>query len=550
MTRTEDRGSGGRGLAARPVVRAALYVRVSTDAQAERWSLPAQRRALVEHAERQGWAWEVYEDAGISGETLDARPAMLRLLEDARSRRVQVALAIEMERFSRSESLFDWLVIKQAFRQGRVRFGTPAQLYDPADTEDDFLTDLFGALAKREKRKIVERTRRGRYEAARRGRHVVARAPFGYVKRAPGVLEVDPDQARAVRRMYELAAEGWATRAIARELTRLGIAPPRGSRRWHPGTVCKILRSRTYAGVWVFGRTAAARGDGAGGRRRIPQPPSQAVEVPVPPIVAPELWERAQRALSAWTARVKTRHRYLLRGLAVCGVCGRRLRVNSTRPGGGQACYRYYKCPRRAEPGEDGARCPMPLVRADDLEGLVWSQVRTALSRPEEALRAARELREGAWTGRDEIMARLEAVSAWLARVPEERERAQRMYREGYATWEEVTAHLREVEDKRAALERERAELEAKLGRGMASEDAAREIGEVLRRVGGRLDAVSWAEKARAVMAVVRKVVVHPGEGGAKLGSIEIHAVVPLPEGGGGEERRCAEVWMRRDAAT
>ena len=95
-------------------MRAALYFRVSTAEQVEKLSLSAQRRLLAEYAERQDWEYEIYEDPGISGETLDARPEMLRLLHDARAGCVQVAVAIEMERFSRSQDLLDWLVIKQA----------------------------------------------------------------------------------------------------------------------------------------------------------------------------------------------------------------------------------------------------------------------------------------------------------------------------------------------------------------------------------------------------------------------------------------------------
>ena len=130
-------------------MKAALYLRVSTDAQTERFSLPAQRRILAEFCERQGWQYEVYEDAGISGETISARPAMQRLLRDAQAKAFGVALAVEVERFSRSTDLFDWLAIRKTFRDAGIRWGTPSQLFAPDDPEDGFLTVLFGALAAR-----------------------------------------------------------------------------------------------------------------------------------------------------------------------------------------------------------------------------------------------------------------------------------------------------------------------------------------------------------------------------------------------------------------
>src|SRR5205809_8126820 len=96
---------------------AGLYLRVSTQDQAEKFSLPAQRRILPEHAARQGWRYEGYEDAGVSGETLAARPAMLRLLADVTRGRLQAALVAELERFSRPQDLFDGRVIRETFRE-------------------------------------------------------------------------------------------------------------------------------------------------------------------------------------------------------------------------------------------------------------------------------------------------------------------------------------------------------------------------------------------------------------------------------------------------
>jgi site-specific DNA recombinase len=131
--------------------KAALYLRVSTPDQAEKFSLPAQRRALVGYCEREGWAYIIYEDAGISGETIEARPQMRRLLQDAAAGKFEIALAVEMERFSRSRDGADLAVIKRVFRESAIRFGTPAQLFNPEDVEDDFISSLLGLLASREK---------------------------------------------------------------------------------------------------------------------------------------------------------------------------------------------------------------------------------------------------------------------------------------------------------------------------------------------------------------------------------------------------------------
>lgn len=52
------------------------------------------------------------------GETIDARPEMLRLLEDVREGKFQFVLAVEMERFTRSRDGTDMSLIKRIFREG------------------------------------------------------------------------------------------------------------------------------------------------------------------------------------------------------------------------------------------------------------------------------------------------------------------------------------------------------------------------------------------------------------------------------------------------
>jgi site-specific DNA recombinase len=508
-------------------VKVALYSRVSTPDQAERWSLPAQRRILIEFADRQHWDYQVYEDAGISGETLDARPAILKLLDDARHGRIGVAVAVEMERFSRSESLFDWLVIKQAFREGKVRFGTPAQIYDPADTEDDFLTDLFGALAKREKRKIIERTRRGRLEAARKGKFVGALVPIGYRRIGEAALEVDSQGARVVRAIFTLAARGLSTRAISRTLLQRGIPSPRGFRVWNWSTVNRILRNATYIGQWRYNVTGPAAGDG-GAKRLRRKPPDEWITVSVPPLLSPELFRRVQDQLernTKWSPR-RQKAAYLLKGVLRCGTCGLAMVGMGSRPNRRERVYRYYRCNRSNGTVPGRQRCPARPIRVDLLDEAVWSQVTAALRNPRSIIAAAQRYRESHVGQRDELLMRLEAVRDGLARLPEERERTQTLYREGAASLEETKTHLGQIERKRTALLEERDELEARLAMQTADEAQADRLHRLVREVAHKLDTLSAMKRAEVVRAFVRWVIVKPGP------ELEVHAFVPALQSG------------------
>jgi DNA invertase Pin-like site-specific DNA recombinase len=88
------------GLVMAKAMRAALYLRVSTDSQ----STDNQRRALTEVADRRGWRIvNTFEDAGISGtKGRDRRPGFDAMLKDANRRRFDVVMVWAIDRMGRS----------------------------------------------------------------------------------------------------------------------------------------------------------------------------------------------------------------------------------------------------------------------------------------------------------------------------------------------------------------------------------------------------------------------------------------------------------------
>jgi len=68
----------------REIQRVALYLRVSTDEQAQSHSLDSQHQELTDWACSEGWeVAEVYEDAGASATTVAGRASFLRMVRDA-----------------------------------------------------------------------------------------------------------------------------------------------------------------------------------------------------------------------------------------------------------------------------------------------------------------------------------------------------------------------------------------------------------------------------------------------------------------------------------
>ncbi len=87
---------------------AGIYMRVSTEDQArEGFSLPEQKERLEALCKFKGYEiYDYYEDRGISAKTGNYRPDFERLLNDIKSRKVNVLVALKLDRVSRS--VYDW----------------------------------------------------------------------------------------------------------------------------------------------------------------------------------------------------------------------------------------------------------------------------------------------------------------------------------------------------------------------------------------------------------------------------------------------------------
>ena len=378
--------------------------------------------------------WEAADR--ICGKRLKAiLPAMMRLLRDAGEGKFAKCVVVEMERLSRSTDMLDWLIIKKTFRENGIAIVTPGQEFDLADEEDDFLSDLFGALSKREKQKIVRRMKRGKVEASLRGQWVQAvTIPFGYDDdREAKRLVINEQQAAVVRRVFEWYAEGgMGFSKIAQRLKAMGIQTHRSGTNWSIPTVDRMLRNRLYVGEGRF----------------------KDVTVRVPPIVPQELYDRAyaQRATNLKRSPRNSKYVYLLTGLLTCAQCGSRFRGRG-RPGGNGA-YRYYNCWGKIAPLHQNKGCRARNWRVDDVEAAAWERVCEVIGDPGLASRLIAAQAAAAASSTQGAPEAVVDTKTRLATLDEEEARLWRAWRKQSPPMSEgqLEAQLAEVGDERAAL--------------------------------------------------------------------------------------------------
>jgi DNA invertase Pin-like site-specific DNA recombinase len=179
-------------------VRAALYLRVSTDEQ----TTANQYQELWAAAARAGWSVsEVFEDNGISGaKGRDQRPAFDRLHRAIARREVDIVMAWSVDRLGRS--LQDLVAFLGELRAAGVDLYLHQQGIDTTTPAGRALFQMLGVFAEFERAIIVERVRAGIARARAEGKHL-------------GRPYIDGETEQAIRAAL---AKGLGIRKVAREI--------------------------------------------------------------------------------------------------------------------------------------------------------------------------------------------------------------------------------------------------------------------------------------------------------------------------------------------
>ncbi len=146
-------------------MRAAIYARVSTLDQEPENQLAELRR----YVEARGWTGQEFVDHGVSG-TKDRRPALDRLVADARRRKVDTVVVWRLDRLGRSlKHLVTLLDELQALGVGFVSLGEGIDLQTPAGR---LQLHILAALSEFERARIAERVAAGLARARRNGQQL------------------------------------------------------------------------------------------------------------------------------------------------------------------------------------------------------------------------------------------------------------------------------------------------------------------------------------------------------------------------------------------
>ena len=331
-----------------------LYVRQSTVRQVLEHQESTQRQyALRQQAQMLGWPSErvvvIDEDLGLSGTSATNREGFQYLVAEVGIGRAGVVLGLEVSRLARNNA--DWHRLLEICALTETLILDEDGLYDPCDFNDRLLLGLKGTMSEAELHVLRARMRGGVLSKARRGELKVA-LPVGLVYKGDGQVARDPDKQvqECLCLFFEAYRRTGSARSIVKHFRKQGILFPRrlrlrerkGELVWtllDTSRALDVLHNPRYAGAFAYGRKRSRKyGDGRVGCVNMPREEWHTlIRDAHEGYISWEEYENNQRQLRQ-TAQARggldgrtTPPREgpaLLQGLALCGVCGKRMSIH------------------------------------------------------------------------------------------------------------------------------------------------------------------------------------------------------------------------------
>ena len=391
-----------------------------------------------------------YDDGGFTGANMD-RPALQKLLQDARDGVVDCVMVYKVDRLTRS--LLDFARIMDVLDKHGVNFVSVTQQFNTTGSLGRLTLNILLSFAQFEREMIAERAKDKMSAARRKGRWVGGIPMLGYDLSDKGAaLVVNANEAARVRAIFDLYLKHGSLIPVVQDLDRRGWrmkawttreGRSAGGSPFTKTTLHNMLTNAIYAGKVEF--------DGeiyAGEQERI---------------VDDDSWNRVQETLNLNGRRggrnVRNKYSALLKGIVRCASCDAGMIHTYVQKK--NTLYRYYVCVKAHQRGWN--KCPTKSVSAPTLEGAVVQHIRGICRNPEmlgEVMRQIAEQHDGRRSGleKEQSVAQRE-----LEKLAHEITGLAALVNTPGAASRSATGRLADLHERAALLERQLAQVRRQL---------------------------------------------------------------------------------------
>ncbi len=335
-------------------LKAAIYIRVSTQYQVDRASLPVQREELINYAK---YALDitdcvVFEDAGYSAKNTD-RPDYQRMMARVRAGEFSHLLVWKIDRISRN--LLDFAAMYAELKKLGIVFVSKNEQFDTSSAMGEAMLKIILVFAELERNMTSERVSAVMLSRANDGIWNGGKVPFGYAyDKDSKQFSIIEDEAQVVLHIYDLYESVKSLTTVAKSLNEKGVRSRTG-KPWNPTTVRTMLTNPFYAGTYRYNY----RDESSKSFTVKDKDEWVLVLDHHPAIVTPERQEiiavMLQSKQRGWAGAGMTYQRkniHIFAGLLKCGCCGYTMIASPDRERSDGWRPSVYKCSRQRRFGD------------------------------------------------------------------------------------------------------------------------------------------------------------------------------------------------------
>lgn len=308
-------------------------------------SISNQKLMLKDYAEKNGmFQHEFYVDDGYTGRNFN-RPSFQRMISDIEAGKIGCVITKDLSRLGRNY-IEAGSYIEIFFPKHNVRYIAITDGVDSLTRQEMDITLFKNILNDMYSRDISKKVLAGRMTRSRQGKYCGGPTPLGLMRDPEdrGHLIVDPKIAPIIRRIYDLALDGWGCMRIAKQLMEEKVPITRVTSNtacdvnyysWGGSRINKILQNPFYKGALLVCRTHQ-KGIRSNTFDFIPRDEWEVIEDCHERIVTPEEWRKVQEIIDRRTGIMQGNScpfYNIFHGLIYCATCGKSLQVRYEKVG-------------------------------------------------------------------------------------------------------------------------------------------------------------------------------------------------------------------------
>lgn len=425
---------------------AAIYLRVSTadqDYERQRIELEALAKSRGDNVK---YVFEEKKSAVLSMDTREELTKMRQLTKDD----VDIIYLWDITRLSRRSIDFINLVYEFANKGICLYFKDKNIITLDEDGNINAMASIYlymlGIFAQMDAENLKAKMKSGKEKSLLDGNSYTSNAPFGYYLDNKKLC-IKEDEAELVRMMYDLYIDGKTLNEIALQINSKNIATKTGGK-WTNQIIRNMIINPVYKGKPEYRNYKKVNGKLQVDKVRT---------FDAPAIIDAGKWDLAQeQRIKNTTYADKSRNRKaLLRGVLVCGICGKPYNVAEA---GNKATF--YKCSDKRSSVNTRIGCKNSGITAGHIDYIIWELVKNVYkqNRFTEQFEAAKQ------ANKDKMDSNLDQISNYLDEITKINKNIAKV-RKGYMNgiYDDITAakEIKEYNNQIEKINRLISDLEA-----------------------------------------------------------------------------------------